>query len=324
MQGYLYYTKEEREQAAGVHILTYLESTGRSLVKVGHDYCTDEHDSLRIDPDTQVWNWYSRKIGGKGAVDYAIKVDGLSAPEAVKKIIKFCAGKSECRAQSPPRQKAKALMLPPAETGSLKQLYGYLCQLRGIDKDIVKTLVRQKSIYLSREPKGRKVMHNVVFVGYDQAHVPRYAERRGTLSSVVFRPDCSGSDKSYGFLIKGKSDRLYVFEAPIEALSFATLETLRGIEWTQHTKLSQGCLDDAALERYLKANHQTKHILFGYNNDGPGRETARIHAKKYKDRGYDVSIRLPSPDMLPKGGKDYNDCLISVRKNQSKVRYFYD
>ena len=63
----------------------------------------------------------------------------------------------------------------------------------------------------------------MVFVGRDSGTqnapgIPRYAHCRGTADK--FRQDVSGSDKTYNFSYQGDSDQLFVFEAPIDMLSF--------------------------------------------------------------------------------------------------------
>ena len=60
--------------------------------------------------------------------------------------------------------------------------------------------------------------HNAVFVGRDEDGVPRYAHQRGTAGS--FRLDVKGSDKAFNFCYRGEGERLFVFEAPIDLLSF--------------------------------------------------------------------------------------------------------
>lgn len=63
--------------------------------------------------------------------------------------------------------------------------------------------------------------HNVVFVGRDRSGTPRYAHVRGTADP--FRQDIAGSDKSYPFRYEGNGNQLFVFEAPIDLLSFICL-----------------------------------------------------------------------------------------------------
>ena len=66
-----YFTPEDIQQAKQLDLLTYLQIyEPDQLVKVSGDtYCTREHDSLKI--SNGKWNWFSRKIGGKTALDYS-------------------------------------------------------------------------------------------------------------------------------------------------------------------------------------------------------------------------------------------------------------
>ena len=79
-----YVTQEQIAQAKEWDLLTYLQRYDpHQLVHVGGStYCTREHDSLKI--SNGKWNWFSRKIGGKTALDYLIKVQGFSFTEAVE------------------------------------------------------------------------------------------------------------------------------------------------------------------------------------------------------------------------------------------------
>ena len=69
-----YFTPEDIQQAKQLDLLTYLQIyEPDQLVKVSGDtYCTKEHDSLKI--SNGKWHWFSRKIGGKTALDYLVKV----------------------------------------------------------------------------------------------------------------------------------------------------------------------------------------------------------------------------------------------------------
>ncbi|MEI3121025.1 MAG: hypothetical protein V8S86_08595 [Eubacteriales bacterium] len=75
-----YVTPEQIAQAKEWDLLTYLQRYDpHQLVHVGGStYCTREHDSLKI--SNGKWNWFSRKIGGKTALDYLIKVQGFLYP----------------------------------------------------------------------------------------------------------------------------------------------------------------------------------------------------------------------------------------------------
>ena len=82
-----YVTPEQITQAKELDLLTYLQRFDpHELVHVsGNTYCTREHDSLKI--SNGKWNWFSRGIGGKTALDYLIKVQGFSFTQAVEALV---------------------------------------------------------------------------------------------------------------------------------------------------------------------------------------------------------------------------------------------
>jgi hypothetical protein len=318
----MYYSKEEydklREKANSVNLVDFLRFKGVELVTKGHEFCTKEHDSLSISYDKNCWRQYSQldarsgKVLSGDPIAYLQRFMHYTFMEAAKELIDFGYGSYELsQSGQEPKQNYQQLKiesvkpkdpvkLPEQEKGSWKQLFGYLCGNRCLDKDVVQECIKKKMLYLS---SGH---HNAVFVTYDDKGIPRYATQRGTLSDKSFKCDCgTESDKSYGWLIRGspKSDIVHVFESPIDALSCATFEKMHGRDWHKNSKLSLGGLWDGALERFLKGNPQIKRISFCTDADGPGKKAAEQYMKKYAARGYKVSRFEPT------AGKDINDML---------------
>ncbi len=87
--------------------------------------------------------------------------------------------------------------------------------------------------------------HNAVFVGRDESGIPRYAHQRGTAGS--FRLDVKGSDKAFNFCYRGEGERLFVFEAPIDLLSFLCLFKK---DWQKQSYLALGGVGEKALLRF--------------------------------------------------------------------------
>ncbi len=79
----MWVTSDQIEEARQVDLLNYLRRfEPDNLVHLGGDsYCTREHDSLKI--SNGKWHWFSRHIGGKNALDYLVKVRGVSFTDAV-------------------------------------------------------------------------------------------------------------------------------------------------------------------------------------------------------------------------------------------------
>ena len=182
------------------------------------------------------------------------------------------------------------------------RLYDYLCVRRGISRHIVDSPLREEKIYEDR--RG-----NIVFVAYDDKNKPRFACVRGTYDKKIFRMDCVGSDKRYGFntAASAPSDRLYIFESAIDLMSQGSLENAAtgNIEaWKQHSRLSLAGTSDTALSFFLNQHEEVKELIFCLDNDEPGREASGIMTKKYADMGYLTQIELPS-------AKDYNEDLAA-------------
>ena len=159
-------TQEQIQAAKQIDLLTYLlKNEPGELVRLSGDtYCTREHDSLKI--SNGKWHWFSRGIGGKTALDYLIKVQNYSFPEAVKLVLERAAARPPV---SCPQKfiQPKQFMLPEANENNEKAI-SYL-KGRGIDDEITQYCIDHRLLYESKQ------YHNVVFIGYDIFGTPRSA-----------------------------------------------------------------------------------------------------------------------------------------------------
>lgn len=209
------------------------------------------------------------------------------------------------------------LVLPPQDKSFMRTI-DYLTITRKIDDEIVAEMIKGGKIYGARTERNGRVFHNCAFVGYDENGKARYCALRAPMEGSNFRQDVTNSDKTYGFTMEGRSNRVYEFEAPIDAMSHATLCKLHGIDWREDHRVSEGCLSDKALQRYLKCHLEIEEIVFCYDNDVDGKlPDGSVHnhgqvraeecALKYQEQGYRVFIQTPQ-------GKDFNLDLDSYRK----------
>ena len=131
----MWVTPEQIEKAKQMDLLTYLQSyEPGNLKKISHDtWCTKEHDSLKI--SNGKWHWFSRHIGGKTALDYLIKVKGISFVKAVEIITGYAA------------------VLPPVYTGIEKPIEPKKLELPEYNTDICE---------VRRYLKGRGISDTVI------------------------------------------------------------------------------------------------------------------------------------------------------------------
>ena len=307
------------EQTRQIDLLSYLQRYEPSNLKrvAGNVYCTREHDSLKI--SNGKWYWWSRGFGGFSALDYLMKVRELGFVEAVQTLT----GDMGDWKPPPPavkKDEPKVLLLPPKNKDSdrvLQYLFG-----RGIDYAIVQDCIADGTIYESAD------YHNAVFIGKDESGTPKYAACRGTMGS--FKRDASGSDKRYSFrlLAREPTDKVHLFEAAIDVLSYATYLKCEGKDYKAANLLSlsgvyqpQKKLAESripiALTTFLNAHPQIKTIYLHLDNDKAGRLcTAALQELLQKD--YKIV------DAPPPVGKDVNDFLMSylgiARQKPSRER----
>lgn len=261
--------REQVEKAREMDLLTYLQrNEPNQLIERCGEYRMVEHDSLVI--SNGLWHWTSQHMGGRSALDFLIKVRGMSLPDAVEQIMGITSAPPESRPSRPPHREGKPFVLPPRNQDNTAVL-NYL-RSRGIQEDVLRYCVEKGFLYDSTH------FHNAVFVGMDyDTPVPRYAFCRGTWdrkSSPTFRGDVEGSKKEYCFRLEGLDTRsLHIFEAAIEVLSYASLLSLKREDWHKCSMLSLGGVaggNAIALREWLRHHPETTTIVLHLNNDEKG------------------------------------------------------
>ena len=314
-----YIPAELVEKAKEMDLLTYLQTyEPNELVRISdREYCTRTHDSLKI--SNGKWMWWSQGVGGKSAVEYLITVDGLSFYDAVKRILE-CKSVSLPRARSLTVEKTERSLILPRASPTNKEAKRYLMR-RGIAENIINDCIEKGMIYESLP------MHNVVFVGFDEKHDPKYAALRGTRGSD-FKGDVYGSDKRYSFrLVNQESETLHLFEGAIDLLSLATLLQMQGKDYSTENLLSLSGVYNAkqyqdaktvpvALAHFLEENPQIKTIRLHLDNDRAGRNATAAITRLLTDQ-YEIADR-PAPC-----GKDVNDYLCFRLGNRKKENRAY-
>jgi hypothetical protein len=311
------------ERVRQIDLLSYLrEYEPSNLVKVkgtSNVYCTAEHDSLKI--SNGKWYWWSRGFGGYSALDYLIKVKGYAFVEAVETLSGQRMSDWIPPPPAPKKDEPKVLLLPEKNANAdrvAQYLFG-----RGIDFSIIQECIAEGIIFESKK------YHNAVFVGRDEGGTAKYAALRSTLGSS-FKGDASGSDKRYSFrlLAREPTDKVHLFEAAIDLLSYATYLKCEGKDYKAENLLSLSGvyqpkkeIKDSkipiALTTFLDAHPEVTTIYLHLDRDKTGRlctETLQELLKK----DYEI-VDDPSPV-----GKDVNDFLLSylgiARQNQSRER----
>ena len=308
----MWVTPEQIEKASQMDLLTYLQNYEPGNLKkiCSGTYCTKEHDSLKI--SNGMWHWFSRNIGGRNALDYLIKVKGVSFVKAVEMITGYSEILPPVYARNDKKEENKVLETVPYHT-DINRVRKYL-NSRGID-DIVINYCHMHEMLFEDTP-----YHNCVFLGYD-GDMPKYGAVRSTVSD--FKRDLSGSDKRFSFCIHANenADTVHLFEAAIDLMSYATLEIRANRNWCRDDLLSLAGVYKTdnkqdiplALRTYLE-RHNTKTIYLHLDNDDIGRTATKQIAERLSGQ-YEII------DRPPQFGKDYNEYLLHEIQKEKRKEY---
>ncbi|OUQ57681.1 topoisomerase [Tyzzerella sp. An114] len=274
----MYYTQEQIDRANQADLVLFLQSQGEPLERAGQEYRWKRHDSLTVRGNK--WYRHSQSKGG-GPVDFVMEFFGKSFTEAVELLT------GEKGAALP--QDSPQFRLPPRSPDN-RTARNYLTAARRIDKDVAGFFFASGDIYEDA------AYHNAVFVGRDEDRIPRYAHSKGTAGN--FRLDVKGSDKAFNFCYRGEGERLFVFEAPVDLLSFLCLFKK---EWQKQSYLSLGGVGEKALLRFLSDRPNIKTVFLCLDSDEAGND-ACSRLVKLMPEGYTVHRLIPL-------FKDWNEVL---------------
>ena len=296
---YIPFTEEEKMTANSVDLADFLRMRGEKLERAGREYKliysddSGSHDSITIRGST--WFDHKNQTGG-GAIKFMQYHYGMDFPTAVQELL----GQRVTSLSSVPlkstkqSEKQKDFRLPEAND-NMHRVFAYLIKQRFIAAEVITHFAKRKLLYEDKEH------HNAVFVGADENGVPRQAHKRGTTTfGKSFRQTVEGSDTKYSFAHFGESGKLFIFEAPIDMLSYLTLYPEN---WQEHSYIAMNGVYENAVLTALKGHSNLSEIVICTDNDVGGIDSADRLSDILKEKGYaDIKRILPI-------NKDWNEDL---------------
>ncbi len=296
---YINFSEDDLYRANAADLVSFLQSHGEQVKKVGSTYkfiYTDgsgTHDSVTIHGG----KWYDHKNQRGGyAVKFLQDFLGFSFQDSV---IELLGG--HCSAQtvrSVPRNPPKPVVKPfelPEPNSDMRRVFAYLTKQRFIDPQVVSHFAHAHKIYEDSK------YHNVVFVGMDENGTPKQASVRSTLSfGKTFRITIANSDTKYSFSHFGNDEKLFIFEAPIDMLSFITLYQK---DWQQHSYIAMNGVYESAVLKVLESHADLQSVYLCTDNDTGGIEAAERLRDILYEHGYTEIFRIALQQ------KDWNECL---------------
>lgn len=138
-----------------------------------------------------------------------------------------------------------------------------------------------------------------------------HGHKRGTATygkNQSFRGNIEGSDPLYPFHYKGSSNKVYVFEAPIDMLSYISLNKAN---WMENSYIALNGLSKIGLDHFLDVHPNINKIYLCLDHDIAGIEGAERISDFLNEKGsYTISC-------IRARNKDFNEDL----KEQNNVEF---
>ena len=284
------FSDEQLQRASGIDITAMLQGQGEKLKKQGRVYRWMRYDSTVIDRNR--WYRHSREIGG-GPIQFMQHFYGMDFVEAVKYLLDGEEGAEFVQASRTPEPKLP--FTPPKLSKNMHRTFAYLIKTRKIDADIVQHFVNEKKIFETEE------YHNAAFCGYDEKGEMKQMHLRSTLPGNRFFMDIDGSDKQYYFRHIGTNSDVYVFEAPIDMLSYITMNKEN---WRESSYVCLGGVAIDALKNVLSTNEQISKVYMCVDRDDAGDKTVKRIGDELNEMGYEWERIFPE-------NKDWNEDLTA-------------
>lgn len=295
MSKYIHFTDEQKAQARQTDIASLLISQGETVKKSGSEYEWKD-GSQKVTIRENLWYHQYERVGGD-AIDFVRRFYNKTYPEAMEYLLGNCNG---AIITSPSIVKEKKPFELPQPYRNMNRVKNYLHNIRSIDEDVIQVFADENMIYESAD------YHNAVFVGFDKNGVPRHANKRGIGRVSTFKGNAESSMDEFAFHWIGKGKSLYLFEAPIDMLSFISMHKEN---WKNHSYAASCSVSDRVLFQCLNDYPHIEKVYLCLDNDEPGQTAADRISTKLFAFGIESEILIPIH-------KDWNEDLLTTEENE--------
>lgn len=296
-------TEEQIERAKTVNLPQFLMANGFDLKKAGREYVWKEHDSLHIRDNAPgergQWYRFSESKGGDN-IGFLREYMGMSFVEAVEALNgeHYDRTYTPSRTYEPKPEKKKDGVLKIEEADNCRRVFAYLCKTRGLDYDLISSLV--KSGVIAQEQKTG----NVLFKYFDEKGKIIGAEKVGTSTEHKFKGIATGSAGSHGFeVVRGSGEKAFFFESAIDKLSYLQMHD-KELDNCRLVSI-MGVKPNIVLDTMVRYGIAPQNVYLCSDNDEAGNDFADRLREQYPEMK-----RIATPDTY----KDWNDMLRGIPK----------
>ena len=300
MSRFIPFTTEQKEQAASVDLEEFLRCRGEKLIPSGREKRLASDHSVTV----RGCEWFDHAAErGGNAISFVKQFYGLNYPEAVTILLDSQPGTIRPSAKSRTEEPTKPFKLPSAHS-DMRRVYAYLVKRRCIDREVLTDFVRLGLVYEDAK------YHNAVFVGMNEHGVPCHAHKRSTTSyGKAFRANVESSEARHSFHYLGGDDTLYVFEAPIDLLSYISLFPE---DWRKHNYVACCGTSSIPVLEMIRQLQQLRQVYLCLDNDEAGHAASGRMTLLLRERGLETERLVPQE-------KDWNDDLIEEHEIKEEM-----
>lgn len=298
---YIPFSEQDKLWASEVDLVLFLQCRGERLERAGQNHkliYTDgsgTHDSITVSGNR--WFDHKNKCGG-GPIKFLREHYGMSYQDAMLELLGGSYFPTEQIKRDVPQKEVKKEFRLPEANENMRRAFAYLTKQRHIDPDVISFFAHEHKLYEDKEH------HNIVFVGMDENGKPCQAHKRSTMTfGNSFRQTVEGSDTRYSFSYFGGSEKLFVFEAPIDMLSFISLYKNN---WQEHNYIAMNGVYESAVLKALETHKNISGIYLCTDNDVGGIDAVYRLRDVLNEKGYTKIGRV-----APKN-KDWNEDLKAL------------
>lgn len=263
MAGFIYFTEEQKQRANSVDLVDFLQRQGETFLPSGREKRLASDHSITVRGSR--WYDHAEQTGGY-AIDLIKRIYDISFPEAVSMLLGGEQGIVYKQYSRHKIESRKPFMLPEANS-DMRRVYAYLMKQRYIANSIISEFAKCKLLYEDVK------YHNAVFVGVDENGVPRHAHKKSTVThGTGYRGNVEGSNPAYSFHYCSEhpsADTLFVFEAPIDLLSYLTMNQK---DWKQAFYVACNGVSEKPVLKLLEIHPQITKVMLCLDHDIAGLE----------------------------------------------------
>lgn len=320
--------KELVLKAQNADIVDVIENQGDVVLHVSDKYAKlAEHDSFVVNKKENSFHWNSQDIKGN-PINYLRSVHDYSFRDAIKELT--LNDEYKTKEVNVNKEKEPFVFNPKELSDDTSKAKEYLVDHRGINEDLVDTLINKKLIQQDHND-------NVVFMWAKNKEVVGM-DKQGTHPEKRFKQIVENSEEKQGFSItNGKPENLYVFESSIDLLSYTSMYNPPNARMVSMAGLKSDTYYNAIGQIYEETKQPPKNIVFAVDSDKAGERFVLEHINnkiEHRETGATVKNHVASPrhqDFQQLGSpkhleswadvKDFNDILTNIDDNDTKLKY---